>query len=146
MMLCLVILFAAPASIRPGPQRVIAQLNFPTYLQCDATGYPEPNVSWWRGVTMLPFNSLKYLKFVNHTLMIRRVESRDEGTYRCQAYNQIGPIVTWDVELLIDFSVEPIIPFEPSEIPQISHSAEPPYVGGGFSPEIPHSSSHGMHV
>lgn len=53
---------------------------------------------------MLPVNSVRYQQFSNFTLLIRKVGEKDTGTYTCQAFNGIGSVSVWDVNLQIDFN------------------------------------------
>ncbi|KAI1288315.1 Papilin [Halotydeus destructor] len=96
-----------PARILPGPREVVAQVDQPAFFQCNAVGVPNPDVTWWRGFTMLPVASIRYQQFANFTLMIKRVGEADAGVYQCRAFNGVGDISVWDVALSID--VEPVM-------------------------------------
>lgn len=74
---------AAPVQIRPGPTKVIALSGVSSYLQCNAVGFPDPKVTWWRGDRSLPLRSFKYEQLANYTLVIRKVGGKDGGVYTC---------------------------------------------------------------
>ncbi|XP_067129548.1 papilin-like isoform X2 [Centruroides vittatus] len=88
-----------PVRILPGPTLVIVQLSQPATLQCTATGFPNPIVSWWRDKTMLPTTSARFQQFPDYSLLIRTVTYQDIGVYTCQAYNGIGAMATLDISV-----------------------------------------------
>lgn len=92
----------APVRILPGPKNVIAQIGLSSYLQCNAIGFPDPRVTWYKDDKNLPLKSIKYRQFANFTLMIVKVSEKDSGVYTCQAFNGIGLHALWDVTLLLD--------------------------------------------
>jgi len=93
-----------PVSILPGPRQVIATLNQPTVLECNARGIPRPTVTWWREKKMLPMNSVKYSQNPdNYQLRINSVSNLDSGIYTCQASNDYGTIKVQDITLLLEF-------------------------------------------
>lgn len=93
-----------PVSILSGPKQVIATLNQPAILECNAKGLPLPFVTWWKDKKILPTQSSKYSQNLeNYQLKINSVSSSDEGVYYCQAHNDHGPIKIWDVTLLLEF-------------------------------------------
>lgn len=76
----------APVQIRPGPRNVIAMAGMNAFLQCNAIGFPDPKVTWWRGDRSLPLRSFKYEQLSNYTLVIRRMGGRDGGVYTCNVH------------------------------------------------------------
>ena len=58
-------------------------------LDCQASGDPEPSISWLRNETLL-VNSTKYAILQNGSLWIRDIEDTDAGNYCCQAANIAG--------------------------------------------------------
>lgn len=69
-----------PVSILPGPRQVIATLNQPAILSCNARGIPAPLVTWWKDKRILPTQSSKYLQnSENYQLRINSVTNEDAG-------------------------------------------------------------------
>lgn len=92
-----------PASIQPGTRQVIATVNRPAILDCNARGIPAPTVTWWKDKRMLPKSSTRYNQNPdNHQLRINSVSSSDAGVYYCQAYNEHGNFYSFF--FLIDFA------------------------------------------
>ena len=66
---------------------------------CQATGQPVPTIGWYfNGALVDKFNTVKYkistmplsATYINNTLTIMNVESRDVGTYTCNATNVLS--------------------------------------------------------
>lgn len=71
-----------PVSILPGPRQVIATLNRPAVLSCNARGIPAPLVTWWKDKRILPTQSSKYLQNPeNYQLRINSVTNEDAGRH-----------------------------------------------------------------
>lgn len=69
-----------PVSILSGPRQVIATLNQPSLLECNARGIPKPTVTWWKDKRMLPTNSAKYAQDLeSYQLRINSVSNSDAG-------------------------------------------------------------------
>ncbi|XP_038603778.1 vascular endothelial growth factor receptor kdr-like [Tachyglossus aculeatus] len=57
-------------------------------LECKVGGTPAPGITWTKnGYPVLPASGI-FLE--NHTLVIERAKKDDEGTYECQATNEVG--------------------------------------------------------
>lgn len=65
-------------------------LGNPISIYCEANGYPQPKITWYRGQgkAVKDFHSIS-LK--NNTLSVNFATAPDEGYYMCQAMNDIGP-------------------------------------------------------
>ena len=66
---------------------------------CQATGQPVPTIRWYFNGTLVDkFNTVKYkistmplgTTYISNTLTIMNVESRDVGTYTCNATNALS--------------------------------------------------------
>jgi len=53
-------------------------------LVCDATGNPQPHISWTKGPDRTP------IKSVDGALILNNVNKSDTGVYQCRASNGIG--------------------------------------------------------
>ena len=71
-------------------QRPIATLGNSVVLYCRVVGWPKPQITWWRGNSMLPRSSKKFEQYREGSLSIKRVSLFDLGPYTCQAYNGKG--------------------------------------------------------
>ena len=67
---------------------VVAVVGEPVRLECRATGYPTPRVSWRRqSNALLPTGTAVHR---GEVLEIRSVSKDDRGTYYCVAENYVG--------------------------------------------------------
>ncbi|PIO09003.1 hypothetical protein AB205_0113860, partial [Aquarana catesbeiana] len=58
-------------------------------IQCDVSGYPEPQISWKHGDTFLTDDS-KHTIIDGNILLIRDASQEDSGNYSCVASNDLG--------------------------------------------------------
>ncbi|GMT05475.1 hypothetical protein PENTCL1PPCAC_27649, partial [Pristionchus entomophagus] len=75
--------------ITPEKENVTAELRSTIYLQCNASGIPEPVISWVRHQNVEIVNNEKY-ELLGTTLAIRNVIPEDSGFYHCVAKSQAG--------------------------------------------------------
>lgn len=57
-------------------------------LECSATGYPEPDIEWYRNGEKILTNSVTSVD--GGQLRINSVDPKDGGIYQCMAKNEIG--------------------------------------------------------
>lgn len=74
-------------------------------LNCDATGYPRPKISWIRpnGKPIPTINKYTYMDNDRKGLMLRDVQKDDRGVYRCIADNDVRPPAMFDTTLYVNF-------------------------------------------
>ena len=69
-----------------SPEALVASPNSNVSFQCNATGIPDPEITWTReGVDL----SRRHL-VANDVLTLTRIVSLDEGRYICTATNAAG--------------------------------------------------------
>ncbi|XP_023337137.1 lachesin isoform X2 [Eurytemora carolleeae] len=72
-------------------------------LSCNASGFPEPRITWQRQHQMLPSGE----KILNNTfLKFEHVQRSDSGTYICTANNGVGPPVQETISVNVIYSPE----------------------------------------
>ncbi|GMR30016.1 hypothetical protein PMAYCL1PPCAC_00211, partial [Pristionchus mayeri] len=82
------VVLTAPV-ITPEKENVTAELRKEVYLNCNASGIPEPVISWVRPPNVEIVNNEKY-ELMGTTLAIRNVIEDDAGFYHCIAKSQAG--------------------------------------------------------
>lgn len=73
-------------------------VGYPTELHCSIEASPAPDISWLKDGYQINSDNVFYQissssnshGFVQSTLRIKRVDSRDFGSYRCRAINKLG--------------------------------------------------------
>ncbi|XP_041377591.1 basement membrane-specific heparan sulfate proteoglycan core protein-like isoform X3 [Gigantopelta aegis] len=109
-------LFVRARPVVSVPQDInTAALGGPATLSCDATGYPQPSITWKKKDGDLPVDH----NIVHGDLMIPRVREGDAGTYECQASNSFGSVV-----YPVVFVVGALVPYFPQN--PISYISYPP--------------------
>ena len=82
---------AAPSRINYISENQAVNQNVSIYLNCTAEGLPKPNISWSRlsdnRVVIMPLNI---------------TGRKDQGCYRCTAFNSIGDPDTADVFITVE--------------------------------------------
>ncbi|KAM3620522.1 uncharacterized protein V6R79_024924 [Siganus canaliculatus] len=81
-----------PPSIRGGnlTTEVIALLDMPVTLECEARGVPPPTITWQRNSeTVLSTHQAQYVERGQH-LKIPRAQAADAGRYTCRVTNVAG--------------------------------------------------------
>jgi hypothetical protein len=65
------------------------------YMLCNTTGIPRPNITLFKNGVKIT-NSRVYKFKLAHGWFIRigPLKQRHEGTYRCEAANGVGPVVS----------------------------------------------------
>ncbi|KAK4885313.1 hypothetical protein RN001_001584 [Aquatica leii] len=76
---------------------VVASLGAPTTLHCYATGFPFPQVTWFKDDRLVPLHSHQFEIHKDYSLLIHSVQLSNLGIYTCQAYNGIGKAASWSV-------------------------------------------------
>ena len=96
-----VVVWPLPVSVKLSGERKV-ELNSELNLTCTASGYPTPEISWWREgyrhpprrlredgrVSLLSVSVTK--TEVEGRLLIRGITERDAATYRCKAQSHSG--------------------------------------------------------
>ncbi|XP_061163155.1 basement membrane-specific heparan sulfate proteoglycan core protein-like [Saccostrea echinata] len=72
--------------ITGGSESLTAALGSSTSMSCEAVGYPQPEISWYKREGNMP----RDYTVDNGKLEIPRVYPGDQGTYVCQAQNDFG--------------------------------------------------------
>uniref|UniRef100_A0A336KKP0 CSON012059 protein n=1 Tax=Culicoides sonorensis TaxID=179676 RepID=A0A336KKP0_CULSO len=71
------------------PQDTSIMLGNPISIHCEATGYPQPQITWHRGQGKMS-KDFQPIALRNSTFSVNFATSADEGYYMCQANNDIG--------------------------------------------------------
>ena len=87
------------AAITAHPKNAIRVEGDVVTLSCNATGNPEPSISWTKDGSPISSNSRISLSADNKQLTVTNVSRTDSGKYLCVANNKIGN-VTWSAALL----------------------------------------------
>ncbi|GMT31155.1 hypothetical protein PFISCL1PPCAC_22452 [Pristionchus fissidentatus] len=82
------VVLTAPIIV-PERENVTAELRQTIYLKCNASGIPEPVISWVRPPNVEIANNEKY-ELLGTTLAIRNAIEEDAGFYHCIAKSQAG--------------------------------------------------------
>ncbi|KAL3079001.1 hypothetical protein niasHS_014783 [Heterodera schachtii] len=85
-----------PPSISPEREQIEVESGQMVVLQCNATGIPEPLVSWEKAddtaAADISGDGRKY-QLLGTSLAIREVEKKDEGIYQCIAKSDAGQTI-----------------------------------------------------
>ena len=83
-------LFSDQPEITAHPQNVEVREGNNVTLSCNATGNPEPTISWTKDGSPINSNSRNSFSADNKQLTITNVNRTDSGEYRCVASNSVG--------------------------------------------------------
>ncbi|GJQ85045.1 hypothetical protein Trydic_g3708 [Trypoxylus dichotomus] len=87
---------------------VIVSENQPVDLECYATGFPPPKISWRReNNAVLPTGGSIYR---GNILKIKHVRKEDRGTYYCIADNSVGKGTRRNINVEVEFAPVVTIP------------------------------------
>ncbi|KAM6193100.1 hemicentin-2 [Sarcoramphus papa] len=101
-----------PPALKPLPGMVMVMVNSSAVLSCEATGVPQPEVTWQKdGVGIAGGPGLKVLP--NGQLHLLRASPGDAGTYMCVARNPSGT-AAGRTRLIVQ--VPPVIAAGPAEL------------------------------
>ncbi|XP_060586623.1 basement membrane-specific heparan sulfate proteoglycan core protein-like isoform X4 [Ruditapes philippinarum] len=85
-----------------APSASTAALGDSAKLVCDATGYPSPDITWFRKEGEMPSD----YRIVDGDLLINRVRPEDAGTYVCHAENEYG-----GTDSPVNLNVNDLVPY-----------------------------------
>ncbi len=71
-----------PPTITSTPEPQISNLYFPVNLTCEASGTPEPDITWYKDGEKIPDQRVPFL-------YIPELQLEDRGFYHCVAENLI---------------------------------------------------------
>ena len=86
----------APKAILASNTRMVEE-NQNVTIACNATGQPQPSVTWLKALSGLPQDRTR---LTNKKLIIFNVKKKDRGTYICKADNILGS-ATDNIQLII---------------------------------------------
>ncbi|GFT83279.1 lachesin [Nephila pilipes] len=97
-----------PVILDNSTQTVQTTSGAKVFLQCYATGYPEPKVSWRReNNDILPTGGVVYR---GNILAIHNISKHDRGTYYCIADNGVGKGARRHVGVEVEFAPVVYVP------------------------------------
>lgn len=71
------------------PQDVTTAVGNSVHLPCRATGYPEPQIRWYKdGASLVPSGRINIMS--NGDLHLNNIHAEDQGQYMCSAENRGG--------------------------------------------------------
>ncbi|KAF4527697.1 hypothetical protein B566_EDAN018038 [Ephemera danica] len=88
--------------VTPGPSKTILK-GQPLTLECNATGYPAPAISWSRKGKNLPDGEEM---IQGSSITFDSVSRKHAGVYECMASNNIGEPATATVAVTVEYSPE----------------------------------------
>ena len=91
-----VLLIVAPKAILASNTMMVEE-NQNVTIACNATGQPQPSVTWFKALSSLPKGRTR---LTNKRLIIFNVKKKDRGTYICKADNILGS-ATDNIQLII---------------------------------------------
>ncbi|XP_014111826.1 PREDICTED: hemicentin-2 [Pseudopodoces humilis] len=141
-----------PPALKPLPGMVMVMVNTSAVLSCEATGVPQPEVTWQKdGVGITGGSGLKVLP--NGQLRLLRAAPEDAGTYLCMARNpsgttagrtrlivQVPPVIAaGPLELVVLEGLEVLLPCAARGVPEprVSWSREGALLRGGKATVLP---------
>ncbi|XP_062920094.1 hemicentin-1 isoform X2 [Mobula hypostoma] len=99
-----------PPVIQPQPSTLEVILNNPITLPCEATGNPNPTITWQKeGISIDTTGA--YTVLLNGGLQIARAAVKDTGTYMCVAQNPSGTALG---KIRLRVQVPPVIMAHPT--------------------------------
>ena len=113
---------AAPSRITYTSENQTVNQNVEVYLNCTAEGLPKPNISWSR----LSDNRVV-------TMPLNITGRKDQGGYRCKAYNGIGDPDTADVFITVQSKSNSILVLGCRPLFSLSAPASSFFANGEYS-------------
>ena len=105
-----IIIFQGKPTLQPLPSVEIVEKGLNTEVVCKASGWPAPNLSWWKNGVKI-YHGYKYNSYsiypssrgpnfnaLNMGLII--ASNHHHGTYTCRAHNLFGTS-TQDINIMI---------------------------------------------
>ncbi|KAH7643996.1 gliomedin-like protein [Dermatophagoides farinae] len=90
--------------INPSTQTLTVRENEQIHLQCVASGYPKPKITWRRDDDRpIHIDRIAYNLIESDELNISQVNRDNFGPYKCVATNGIPPAATQRINLLVTF-------------------------------------------
>ncbi|XP_073980733.1 interference hedgehog-like isoform X3 [Rhodnius prolixus] len=74
--------------VTKGPQNAVFEENNDTELNCEAIGYPAPNITWLLNGESVDNDS--HITPLGGRLIIKRIQKKHAGIYQCFATNAVG--------------------------------------------------------
>jgi len=108
-------------TVTPKEQVLVVAEGQQVHLACDATGSPQPTVTWTKKGGLLPYGEKKH---TGARLDIASVESGHLGVYVCTAENGVGEPQVRHIRLEVEFA------------PQINVTSEMVHTGPGREARI----------
>ena len=81
---------APPLIIKPSQTTIISKRDDTVELQCQATGNPQPTITWRKNRRAVVVDGAKYKQSDSGALVVTSLERFDSGTYLCTASNPTG--------------------------------------------------------
>ena len=113
---------AAPSRITYTSENQTVNQNVEVYLNCTAEGLPKPNISWSR----LSDNRVV-------TMPLNITGRKDQGDYRCTAFNSIGDPDTSDVFITVQSKSNSILVLGCRPLFSLSAPASSFFANGEYS-------------
>ncbi|KAM9485466.1 matrix-remodeling-associated protein 5-like [Salvelinus alpinus] len=134
-----------PAIQEPREERVTRPAGLPLYAQCSARGAPAPSIRWRTpdGTFLFPSQFLNGNLFVlpNATFLIRKLATKDSGSYECLATNAVGGDKrTVRVEVTGDGGGGEVVSMEKMTFSSINSTFDLPPSSPVLNPPLPPSS------
>ncbi|XP_048080805.2 hemicentin-1 isoform X4 [Ursus arctos] len=79
-----------PSVIGPNPENLTVVVNNFISLTCEVSGFPPPDLSWFKNEQPIKLNTNALIVPGGRTLQIIRAKVSDGGEYTCIAINQAG--------------------------------------------------------
>lgn len=103
--------FEAPSFLKKNPQKLVVKpAGNMVRLNCRASGFPTPNITWYREDKSPPTRKLGDIKFNHWALTLEDSVPTDRGNYTCVVCNILGCINnTFSVDVVERYHNTPIL-------------------------------------
>ncbi|ESO06781.1 hypothetical protein HELRODRAFT_98742 [Helobdella robusta] len=87
--------------ITENPEMKSTEKDRPTDMKCSATGNPPPIISWYKDYVPIDIDPTRMKLEAGGRLIIKTVETSDEGKYECVAENSVGVAYSYGANLYV---------------------------------------------